>query len=540
MSLRHTARSRRAVSTLVSVLGLLAVLTVAGLLQYTLSRRAASEVHRIQLSALARLQARSALQELLAQVGKQANEPGTPLFEILRKTMDETWQEQDVTAHLRPPAISLKPGWGRRDAAGAQGRARSEILEYQALLRGTRSSRDIQGSEEWVGVLTLNAVAEVKDSIGSCRRLVEESYEIRTLLIAPPRPFDQVGLFLGRHDAAVDPHKINALRAQLLQEQEAVFREVQEAKPVNLSAEQAARLAQIAKGMLPPEEVARRTPALPDEESAMWGFYHTGRYYLEGLDLVQDLAKIRTEIDRYEAEARAAAQDGERLVEALYHLVDEHSDAVNLIWDYQRVMTIAPKKGERFTSGIAPYLERLTPEYFLDRAHLRIHPDDPVFRRWLDGRSRLEGVLDLRGLGAPLQLKGDLDGRVILIVGEQGASLEDLNQESNLTGSRVVLVSLGGDVEVRGKSHASVIMLGPEGSKDATPGRIRIPYSAYLTGSLIVPNPSPSTLALEGSLHYDGRLMAAYPPAKTLLKAGRGEYLVAVGATPLFAQGRAR
>jgi hypothetical protein len=83
-------------------------------------------------------------------------------------------------------------------------------------------------------------------------------------------------------------------------------------------------------------------------------------------------------------------------------------------------------------------------------------------------------------------------------------------------------------------------MLGTESDPDGSPGTIRIPYSAILNGNLIVPNPTRSALQLDGSIKPDPRLQAAYPPSHTLLKAGRGDYLVAVSPRPLFAEGRAR
>lgn len=539
MSPARTSRRRLGLSTLVAVMGLLAVGGFVGFFQWTLSRQAAGGVHRIQLSAMARLQARSAIQELVAQAGRQANQPGTPLFETLRKVMDERWQVKDVTEHLNPPAIPLKPGWGKRGASGAEGRAAASIVDWGVRLRGSRRAVDVEASEEWTGVLTVRVVAEVGDAAATVRRELEENYEIRTILVGPPRPFDQLGLFLGRHDAAFDPVAVNAKRRQLLAQQRRIWDEVEKTKVPDLSPEAETKMKAIIAGLLPADEVERRTPEVPEEPSALWGFYHTGRYYLEGLDPLRDIEKVEPEIARYEAAARSAT-NGDELVDAVYHLVDESSDAVNLLWDYQRIMNVRPHSGEVYQKNVAPYLGRLTPKYYLDRAHLEIHPQDPVFQRWLRGEARLEGVLDLTRYGKRLELKGELFGRVILVVGEHGVVLDGLNQESSLRDNRVVVVSLGGDVSVRGESHASVLMLGAEGEPEGSPGIARIPFSAILTGNLIVPNPTRSALQLDGSIKPDPRLQAAYPPSHTLLKAGRGDYLVAVSPRPLFAEGRAQ
>ena len=541
MSPARTPRRRLGLSTLVAVLGLLAVGGFVGFFQWTLSRQAASGVHRIQLSAMARLQARSAIQELVAQTGRQANQPGTPLFETLRKVMDERWLEKEVTEHLHAPAIELKPGWGKRGSSGAEGRAAAAITDWSVRLRGSRRAVDVEASEEWTGVLTVRVVAEVGDAAATVRREIEENYEIRTILVGPPRPFDQLGLFLGRHEAAFEPSQVNAKRRELLEQQRRLFQEVAKTTPpADLSPEAARKLEGMVAGLLPAEEVERRTPEVPEEPAALWGFYHTGEYYLEGLDPLRDIAKVEPEIARYEAAARNAT-DGDAMVDALYHLVDESSDAVNLLWDYQRIINLRPHDGEVYRTNVAPYLGRLTPEYYLDRSHLEIHPEDPVFQRWLRGDARLEGVLDLTRYGKPLELTGELFGRVILVVGEHGAVLDDLNEESSLRDNRVMVVSLGGDVTVRGHSHASILMLGDANDQPGgSPGTVRIPFSAVLSGNLIVPQPTRSALQLDGSIRPDPRLQAAYPPSQTLLKAGRGDYLVAVSPRPLFAEGRAR
>ncbi len=527
-------------STLVAVLGLLAVATFVGIFQFTLSRQAASGVHRIQLSAMARLQARSAIQEMLGEISHQSNQRDTPLFRLLREVMDEAWEEKDISKLVSAPTIPRHPAWGRQAKGAAVNRAQAKIMSYEALLRGSQSSKDIQGSEEWVGVLTLRVVAEVSDAAARVRREVEENYEIRTLLLAPPRPFDQVGLFLGKHDVVLEPSKVNEARKRLLASQERIFKEIQAATLPTADAETQAKLQAIVAGLLPPEEVARRTPTMPEEPSALWGFYHTEEFFLEDLSIRKTLEEIEAKIARREAEARSSKDDAKRLVEALYQMVAEHSNGVNLIWDYLRVLNVHPFPSETFQKNVEPFLGRLTPEYFLNRAHLRIHPKDPMFLRWLAGESRMEGVIDLRGLGAPVELSGDLYGRLILIVGEQGATLRNLNLKTSLRDNRVILVSLGGDVNVDSTSHASIVMLGKEGQEKGTPGQIRIPRSTKLKGNLLIPHPTRGSLALEGSIEYDAGLIASYPPKQTLLKPDRGDYLVAISPETIFAQGRAR
>jgi hypothetical protein len=192
----------------------------------------------------------------------------------------------------------------------------------------------------------------------------------------------------------------------------------------------------------------------------------------------------------------------------------------------------------RFEEAVGKFLPRLTAEHVRDRAHLAMPAGDPLLAEWLAGRGRLEGVLDLTDHTAPVVLTGELQGRVMVLVGAGGAALSDLNRRASRGGHRLTVVSLGGELTVAGTVHAAVIAL--EGKPGAGHGRVAIPSSALLVGSLLVPDPQPARLLLEGRLRYDPELFAAYPPKDTLKRTGPGEYVIAVSPSPLFADGEER
>jgi hypothetical protein len=280
---------------------------------------------------------------------------------------------------------------------------------------------------------------------------------------------------------------------------------------------------------------------LPEEPAVTTGFYHVPAFHLEALELDAQVRDREAQVARLLAEVRAAAPGGGKpMVDAVYGLTDALSQALTLIWQYQLVTRTIPEASEAYRKSIAPYLPRLTPEYFLDRAFLRVGGSDPVLARWLAGRDQLDGVIDASGLADRLVLTGELRGRTVLLVGPAGARLQDLGERASRADHRLTVVSLGGDVEVAGSAHAAVIMLPAPGAGPEAVGRIRIPARAHLTGALILPHATASGLQLAGRLSYDERLLAAYPPAKTLEKAGAGDYVVALSPVPLVAEGKAR
>lgn len=519
---------RRGISPLVLALALLAVVGVALLVQNALTRQTAGEVHARELAELARLQAQSAIAELRAQVAEDANRPGTPLYTKLRELLDEPPAALDLAPLLRAPERRLSPLWGRAGSP-ADASARGDIRRWGATLGATRSARDVGGSEEWVGLLELSAAAGMSDAAGGARRTLRERYELRTVLAGPPRPFDQMGVYFGRLRVLTDAGAAEQVRRDLLRRHAEL-----EARAAALPQAVRSALAAPLAALMPAAEAERRMPPLPEGEAAVWGFF-ASELALDRLDLARD-AQRRLEAARAaETAVSAAGADPARLATAVGALIARHNEALNALWEYQRVLTIVPRDSPAFAESAGRFLPRLTAEHFLDRAHLAMPPGDPLLGDWLAGRGRLEGVLDLTAHASPVALAGELQGRAVVLVGAGGAALRDLNRRAARAGSRLTIVSLGGDLTLAGTVHASVIALAarPGGAH----GRVSIPASALLVGNLLVPDPQPARLALEGRLRYDPELFASYPPKETLKRSGAGEYVIAVSPAPLFADG---
>ncbi|MBI4862726.1 MAG: hypothetical protein HY815_21065 [Candidatus Riflebacteria bacterium] len=441
---------RRGVSPLLLVLLLMIVFSIIGVVQYSSSMRTLGEVHRAQLSALAREQASSAIQELLARIVGGVNDPASPLFGRIRERIDEPFTTIDLAPLLTKPDHKLVPGWGRQASRTREGASVGSVTAWSARILSTRSCHDIQGSEEWVGLLELSVDAQMVDAAATVRRQLKESYEIRTILAGPPRPFDQLALYLGRLGRITDARWVNTVRHDLIRRQEDLKRRIVATSPAGLSESAARRLAAIAGAILPTEEVQKRTPVTPEEEPALWGLYG-GELPLERLDLARRLQSLDARVRAAEAELASVQGSPESAVPALERVVTRYSEALNAIWEYHRALTIVPRRSERFRRTIEPFLPRLTPWHFLDRANLVLRPHDAALTDWLAGARRLEGVVDASQLEERLSLTGEVQGRVVMLVGARGAALANLNRAASLAGHRLTVVSLGGDVEITGE-----------------------------------------------------------------------------------------
>lgn len=532
MSRRAPGRgTRRGVGALVPALVFLLFLAGIGVLMRMLSRQAAGDVHRSQLAGLARLQAQAAVHELRAELAREANRPGTDVFRLVREKMDEPFGRLDLGPVLDDPQEKLVPRFGVK-TTGAAGEGLGVTLDTWASLTETRAFRDVGGSEEWAGLVTLGARAEALDGSGKLRRDLEAAYELRTLLIAPPRPFDQITLYLGHVDAAVDVVRAKSIRDQAIRGAVALKAELG-ALPTGLLADDDKRwLAEIVAAMHPADVLEARIPALPDGDACLFGFRHVNRYWLDDLDFMAGFEKFQAKIEAARAAYDAIAVLDHTKIKAAYDLVDAYATLHDALWQANWVTTVLDKTGEAYKKSFEPYLARLEAEHFLDRVTWRPTPDDPVFKRWKAGSTRLDGVIDARASPDRLELAGEIQGRVILLVGPRGLRLKDAGWASSRAGSRLVVVSLGGEVMVEGESAASVLMLAPPGG--GAPGRLTVPAGATLRGSVIAPHATRGSNSLAGILEADPGLRTPYPPSKTLESGTRGEYLVVVSPQPLF------
>jgi hypothetical protein len=515
-------------------LGMVVIFSLAAFFHEELSRQAISDVHRSQLASVARLQGQSALDEMLGQFAWDANRWGNALYGALRWQLDDSWTEIDLKPWMKPPRERVIPRWGKRNSS-VGGHGDSQILDHWVKLRFPRASQDLDGSEERVFVLTLGVLVESSDASGTVRKKLEASYEVRSILIAPPRPFDQLGLYLGDLGAVMDTQAVNRVREKAIIRHEELRSELEAYDTTGLSGEDRQWFEQIKQGMLSERELRQRVPRFPEKPACLLGFGpEVQEVPLEGLSLMKTLQAYEQKLETLRASlGPGTAADRPRL-EFAYEMVDEFSNIFDSLWQMGEWVTQpVSKDSTRFTQDIQPYLKRLTPSHFLDRVTTVPGEEEPFFHWWRARGLHLEGVLDLTHWTRRVELEGELQGRVILLVGAGGVRLKDLNWNAARFHHRMIVVSLGGDVRIEGKVHASVIML-PREDGGSHVGSLQMGLDTRLQGSLILPYASAGNLSLQGKLEYDRLMRTAYPPQRTMNRATRGEYLFALGTRPLW------
>lgn len=518
-------------ASLAAVVGLLALLALLGATQLFLAGDARTRGARRELVEAARGQASAAVEELRAGVAAAANQPDHRVFRRLRLALDAPWSRLDLTPDLDPPALDVAPRHGRvGEEPGA--RVATRVLSHQVTLESPRSVDAASGSEELVALLTLDVRAEARDRGGRFEVRRVARFELRISLAGPPRPFDQVALYLGRASGAVDMAAGAAARGSLLERHARLLSRLGEV--ARAGGPGSARARQLA-GLMDPREVAAR---LPDPWSrgapSMFGPYHLDEGF-EGAYLDRAAATTRelAALDRAEAALEAAVaggRDAGRPAEQAVATLDlALGEAWRFSWHFSLQSPTEPGRGRQ----LAPYLERLSPGYFLARVHRRLAPTSPWTRRWLAGEARLDGVLDMRS-DDPLELSGTYAGRTTLVVGPGPVRLRALTpSDPEGLDDRLVLVALGADVTVEGRVTAAVVLA--PGAAGGSSGRFRLARDALLEGALLAPDPPPGSVELAGTLRHDPRLQAPWPPSRTLALPGAGHYVVVVAPVPLFA-----
>ncbi len=525
---------RRAQGSLLGALGLLAFLAFLASLHFFMARTTLSEVQHGHLADLARLQAESACEELLFSFTRSMNEPGSKLFRALRENLDRPFSELDLGAWVDPPAIRVSPTYGpAEDPDLAEPVAIGTVHSHRIRILSPRPPEDPVAGEEWTALLQIDVLVTAEAQGLAVRRYRSAAHEIRVVVAAPPRPFDQVALWLGRVDAVVDPRLANQRRHQLLDEHgktaEALARLADSATGAT-----ADRLRELSAAVHPRPELEARTPRLPEDTPAVLsGFHHVEEpRELRDLDLAAVLDRMAAE--RRELATRLAAAGPAEAEPIGYELLAQQGRALDRIWNYhwsQRILV----EGTPEAMALAPWAARLSAPAFLSRVHLEMAPGSELLTRWKAGNAVLDGVVHVPAGEGSLELRGELQGRTVLVTGPAPVRLEDFGKPLSETSNRLVLVSLGAPVEVVGKAHAAIVMLGtPEGGPM---GRIRIAPGATLVGSLLVPEPHPGSLALEGALFHDPGLRVPFPPSAALEERELGAYVFAVSPVPVFVEG---
>lgn len=507
------APARRRGSAILVAAAMVGALTVFAIFQQYLARQSMVVVQRAHLSGLAVLQGESAIEELVDQFATRANDPSTELFAELRELMRAPWQRRDLAPFLSLPGIVVQPQIGFIGASpGSPDSLTSEITGFEARLRGPRYAEADRGTEEFTAILTVAVFTRAANPRGEMERRVSATYEVRGLLTSPPRPFDQSGLFVQNTGAVVDLSAVDREKDQLIQDYEA-FRQRLEAV-AGSQGTAGPRLTQLFEGMASREEMAAALPAHgPLATGALAGPRHGAILTAASLDLAGDLVRRRQQRQQLLAEFESALGQPDAVGPAAYRVISSLRGARAEFDQFHAQYALIDPNSEGYQTNLVPYFDRLQPDFYRQRVHLRLAADSTLFTRWAAGEAQLNGVVGLEPGGQEVHIVGQPRGQVVLLTDGQhvvfdGAPPGEEDAAAAPTPDRLVVASVGGDVTVAGDVRASVFMLAGE---DASGGRLRVRSGTTLTGVVAIGDARPGQLALEGEIAYDGSLRLPSP-----------------------------
>lgn len=180
-------------SSLVTVMGVILVLLAFGLALSEQSRSLTGQVQRAVLDQQCDALARLVLEEAMHRVRTRSQRPGDPLFTLMRETQ--------APLSLALPLAEL-PQAARELAAEPRLRLDGDVVLTLVKRAMTAREDEEQIGAEAFGMVRL--VARVTGPGGAAARR-QDDWAFRSVVTAPPRPFDTPSFFLGDPTALLGP-----------------------------------------------------------------------------------------------------------------------------------------------------------------------------------------------------------------------------------------------------------------------------------------------------------------------------------------------
>lgn len=522
--LTSSSRSRRGAGFLTWVsLTLLVVLGVVAWSQQKATGEATLAVSRSMAGELGVSLGQSVLEEAMHRVRVGANDPASPLFELLRKPVAAPAVGQIsltgyVTSEHVGKLLELRP-YKAYSYTGPQ----AEVV-YQRQFDDLPYERTGL-IHYWTRVVGAAGISE------SVVREVHAYQELRTVLITTPRPFDEMPVYLGRASALTDLHAANDHRGKLIAQYTRAYQSLVAAHEAATGAAKE-NYAKMLLEASPPGLVSQSAPPLPEEPDAhVTALWMQGQgFALEALDIAKRLAPMVGEGERRTREMEQASKavvaspgsDGanDRMFdvgsETLTHLLGE----VLRVWGFTRAFTFIPRSDPQWELWERRGTERLSYEYFRRKAYFVIsedlswgaaglaQPQWELLKKKVASptgqQMELNGVVVVENDTEPLTLTGDLHGKLTIVVTRGGVVLKDLNPDPQ-PGDSLVVVAAGGPIDISGKVNATVVAtpLTDEGGHQSLP-RVTVRPEAVIRGGLFVPG-AVASADWNGVVEHDDR-----------------------------------
>lgn len=508
------------------------ILLLIGVRQLFTSSALSARAGRSAGATTASLLAESVVQEGLWQFQTKANDPAGPLFEALR---------QEVYAP-KPGALGLGELLATPVSAGLFAQAAFKDFKMEGFEASVVYQRQFEDLPyERFGLVRL--LARVRGPAAGSEKSVRElelARGFKVVLAGVPRPFDQAALFIGEGLAVTDLNAVNARRKRYIDRSVAIA-SAAERFATSAPASLTSRYEALRKSVPARQALEASAPELPaNPGSLLFAVWRDGQQFpLENLDLDRrlqsDEARFQpdeTRLTSAESALAAAPSDPAAhtgFLEAAEASLRGLSSLLGRIWAFHEGFRMIDSANAAHAELVSRQ-ERLRLAHWRRVAFFRFDegPGGRSCQQQLDELLKrltpLNGVVILENTKEPIRLAGPIRGKLVLVTGSGGVSLDGVSAPDPAQ-DLLTVVSLGGPVSVAGEVHACVASVAP--SAGGQVGPVQMQPGSTLRGGLILERIA-SGSQLAGRLVRASRYFSGTTGDDKLQRPRTGHYVVGI------------
>ncbi len=487
---------------LVIVAAVIFVLFTAAFFQSRLTSSVTAETAAARDGDKAQLIAESAIHEAVVRLKRELSNEDSPLLHMFRKAVYAPARGEFAFGKY----IDLTE---TQTMMAAEGLADFTLEKLDARVAFQRQVD--RTAYERKGVICWRAAVKTpRRKWRRSRREVEYTQRFKIALAAPPRPFSSYGIFIGDVETMTDIESINQSREKFITAVNELKQKVEERKnsaPSHFRAQYDDLLSSLAG-----EKNIRAAVPLPEAaSSACYGLIKHGSVMaLDRLDVARELREYLIELAPKLEKVERAGSGGD----ALQIFRDTNSTAraadkilregLWRIWSFSHVYRVLPSTDNAY-APLAAHFMKFDGSYWRRRAQWLVRKKNKdrstndAWEEFLKKHPDLKGVVYVQNDKHPLRINGHFKGPLVIVTGQGGATLEDVNRNDKGKDTLTV-VCLGGDVTVRGVVNAALV-LGREENDE--PHSLTVSKGAKLTGCL-------SALRLPLRCRFAGHLIRSH------------------------------
>jgi hypothetical protein len=492
LSKRQFSPSRRAAVVLWCAALLSGILVFAALWRSIASSNLRMTSRELAMEWQFHVLARSVSSAIEYQVRQKVNS-ASPLAQMLRRPLTGPDSKRvDIT-----PYLDMKPAndiLEREEFAGFTARSVEAVIAHQEPITGAE--------EEKVAIVVIKVALRLPGQLKRTRTLeVARAIKVSRAGIDPK--LTEFGLFIGDASTLTDTSQVNALRDDLrgrTSKLHKVVTRLHERAPATQRQPYALVLDQL-MDPTPPDAYPKKLPET--RQYALYGLLTPDATQdLANLDLATALRSDRDKIEQLQGKWDSSIGSHPELMgQAAGSLAQALMDAAFRQWAFQEAFYLLPLEGPE--SRTVRFLESKLDVKRLERSAQWVLHEDPQGVSIQDQVDAIlarpgvtNGVLMVENQKAPLVLRGEIRGTVMIMVGPGGVSLEGVNR-SMQNGQQLTVYAHSGPVRLKGMCRA-ILALGQPGDNEP-PLTLEFAQSSHLVGALLVTR-LPATSQTQGLL----------------------------------------